>query len=287
MQKQRAGQLRYVQSLFFLIPKFEAYSQLLWLYILVCVGPGWKPEDRFSHDADHISSILCLFNLSLISFQKANAEDQGDNSSQSVSKADRLGQVSQDKQGAVSKTTESVAQKKLSEISHGASPQGTNLPESYQEKCNISGPKGSSGARAKSQPSQSMRDSVPNTSNKNSSSNEQTDYSKNLHGRDKDSNTYKRKEQTAQEQTAKEPSAGNEPGQENKLDLPSVEHMDHKCDSQGRAEGASGPAKVADFWEVYKSWAEKRCLSKFELLERHVNQLFIRGDNVVSVSVAQ
>ena len=31
-----------VQSLNFLNPKFQVYSQLLWLYSLVCVGPGWK-----------------------------------------------------------------------------------------------------------------------------------------------------------------------------------------------------------------------------------------------------
>ena len=29
------------QSLYFLNPKFEASSHLLWLYSLVCVGPGW------------------------------------------------------------------------------------------------------------------------------------------------------------------------------------------------------------------------------------------------------
>ena len=32
-----------VQSLFFLNPKFQAFSHLLWLYSLVCVGPGQKP----------------------------------------------------------------------------------------------------------------------------------------------------------------------------------------------------------------------------------------------------
>ena len=37
-----------VHFLFFLIPKFQASSHLLWLYSLVCVRPGWKPEDRFS-----------------------------------------------------------------------------------------------------------------------------------------------------------------------------------------------------------------------------------------------
>ena len=36
--------LRYiVQSLFFLNPKFQATSHLLWLYSSVCVGPGLKP----------------------------------------------------------------------------------------------------------------------------------------------------------------------------------------------------------------------------------------------------
>ena len=35
---------RIVQSLFFLNPKFQAPSQLLWLYSPVCVGPGRKPR---------------------------------------------------------------------------------------------------------------------------------------------------------------------------------------------------------------------------------------------------
>ena len=35
---------RIVQSLFFLNPKFQASSQLLWLYRPVCVGPGQKPR---------------------------------------------------------------------------------------------------------------------------------------------------------------------------------------------------------------------------------------------------
>ena len=33
-----------VQSLFFLNPKFQASSYLLWLYGPVCVGPGRKPQ---------------------------------------------------------------------------------------------------------------------------------------------------------------------------------------------------------------------------------------------------
>ena len=33
-----------VQSLYFLNPKFQASSHLLWLHSLVCVGPGQKPQ---------------------------------------------------------------------------------------------------------------------------------------------------------------------------------------------------------------------------------------------------
>ena len=36
--------IRIVQSLYFLNPKFQASSYLLWLYSLVCVVPGWKPR---------------------------------------------------------------------------------------------------------------------------------------------------------------------------------------------------------------------------------------------------
>ena len=32
-----------VQSLYFLDPKFQASSYILWFYSLVCVGPGWIP----------------------------------------------------------------------------------------------------------------------------------------------------------------------------------------------------------------------------------------------------
>ena len=35
-------------------PKFQASDHLLWLYSLVCVGPGQKPEDRFFPDEAHI-----------------------------------------------------------------------------------------------------------------------------------------------------------------------------------------------------------------------------------------
>ncbi|XP_060565085.1 U7 snRNA-associated Sm-like protein LSm11 isoform X2 [Ruditapes philippinarum] len=40
------------------------------------------------------------------------------------------------------------------------------------------------------------------------------------------------------------------------------------------------------FWPLYKKWTENRCYSEYEIVTRHVNQLFIRGDNVVSVSIA-
>ena len=36
--------IRIVQSLYFLNPKFQASSRLVWLYSLVCVGPGQKPR---------------------------------------------------------------------------------------------------------------------------------------------------------------------------------------------------------------------------------------------------
>ena len=42
-----------VQYLFFLNPKFPVSSHLLWLYSPVCVGPGRKPQDRFSHNEAH------------------------------------------------------------------------------------------------------------------------------------------------------------------------------------------------------------------------------------------
>ena len=44
-----------VQSLSFLNPKFQTSRHLRWLYSPVCVGPGRKPEDRFSHSEAQIS----------------------------------------------------------------------------------------------------------------------------------------------------------------------------------------------------------------------------------------
>ena len=43
------------KSLYFLSPNFQASSHLLWLYSPVCVRPGRKPEDRFSHNEAQIA----------------------------------------------------------------------------------------------------------------------------------------------------------------------------------------------------------------------------------------
>ena len=51
------------QYLYFLNPKFHASSHLLWLYSLVCVRPGLKPECWFSHDATHIMSQFGFISL--------------------------------------------------------------------------------------------------------------------------------------------------------------------------------------------------------------------------------
>ena len=47
-----------VQSLYFLNPKFQASSHLLWLYSPICVGPVGNPEDRFFSQQ---GSILIVF----------------------------------------------------------------------------------------------------------------------------------------------------------------------------------------------------------------------------------
>ena len=45
-----------VQSLFYLNPKLQASRHVMWLYSPVCVGPGRKPKDLFSHDEAHTIS---------------------------------------------------------------------------------------------------------------------------------------------------------------------------------------------------------------------------------------
>ena len=47
-----------VQSLYLLNPKFQASSYLLWLYSPVCVRPGQKPEDWFSHNEAQMVKTL-------------------------------------------------------------------------------------------------------------------------------------------------------------------------------------------------------------------------------------
>ena len=44
--------------LLFVNPKFHVSSRLVWLYSPVCVGPGRKPRDRFSHNEAHISLMI-------------------------------------------------------------------------------------------------------------------------------------------------------------------------------------------------------------------------------------
>ena len=64
MRKQRRRSAsRIVQSLFFINPKFQASSHLLWLYRLVCVGPGQKPKRWFSHDAAHLVSVEYVYTV--------------------------------------------------------------------------------------------------------------------------------------------------------------------------------------------------------------------------------
>ena len=61
---------RYTDSTIPLLPKFQASSHLLELYSPVCVGPGRKPEDRFSQNEAQISGQKCtqpnVFNGTLV-----------------------------------------------------------------------------------------------------------------------------------------------------------------------------------------------------------------------------
>ena len=51
-----------VQSLYFLNPKFQASSHLLWLYSPVCVGAGRKPRRPvFSQRGSNISSFMYMY----------------------------------------------------------------------------------------------------------------------------------------------------------------------------------------------------------------------------------
>ena len=48
---------RIVQFLFYLNPKFQASSLILWLHRLVCIGPVRKPHCWFSHEVAHLMVV--------------------------------------------------------------------------------------------------------------------------------------------------------------------------------------------------------------------------------------
>ena len=54
---------RIVQTLYFLYPKFQASSYLLWLYSPVCGGPGRKPRrlvfSQLGSYSIHLSNVNC------------------------------------------------------------------------------------------------------------------------------------------------------------------------------------------------------------------------------------
>ena len=49
-----------VQSLYYLYPKFQASSHLLWLYSTVCVGPGQKPQRPVFSQRGSISHLQII-----------------------------------------------------------------------------------------------------------------------------------------------------------------------------------------------------------------------------------
>ena len=64
---------RKVQSLFFLNPKFQVSSCLLWLYSPVCVIPGRNPNCWFSHAQAHILFLGCNMGILLFGFRTFKA----------------------------------------------------------------------------------------------------------------------------------------------------------------------------------------------------------------------
>ena len=59
---------RMVQSLFFLNPKFQVTSYLLWLHSLVCVGPGRKPRRPVFSERGSYSKCLYIYEYIIICF---------------------------------------------------------------------------------------------------------------------------------------------------------------------------------------------------------------------------
>ena len=63
-------------------------------------------------------------------------------------------------------------------------------------------------------------------------------------------------------------------------------YSDKDCETKSSTSRCKKKKKhYTPFWPLYKKWAEIRCYTDYEMVTRHVNQLFIRGDNVVSVSI--
>ena len=59
-----------VQFLYYLYPKFQASSHLLWLYSLVCVRPGRKPRRPvFSQRGSYL--FYCFFQLKLLQYKNS------------------------------------------------------------------------------------------------------------------------------------------------------------------------------------------------------------------------
>ena len=61
---------RIVQSLYFLNPKFQASSHLLWLYSPVCVGHGRKPRRPVFTQPGSIECAICISDLKMLDCTK-------------------------------------------------------------------------------------------------------------------------------------------------------------------------------------------------------------------------
>ena len=62
--------IQVVQSLFYLNPKFQASSYLLWLYSQVCVRPGWKSRRQLFSQR---GSNVLVFPSAILTTQVSNA----------------------------------------------------------------------------------------------------------------------------------------------------------------------------------------------------------------------
>ena len=70
--------IRIVKSLYNLNPKFQASSHLVWLYSLVCVGPGRKPRrpvfsQRGSYYKHESISCTCLMRIMPVCASRRNS----------------------------------------------------------------------------------------------------------------------------------------------------------------------------------------------------------------------